>query len=493
MNHQRIMQAEAKVIIGLLRERNVRLNITGGYVTPGYYVYNLRMDPIQKLKSLMETAEDMQRLVYAFRADNRIIDINDEEQQVFVRITDQPLNIEINRPKIGMLTYDSVRQRSEKLRREYVAIGGVSYATKDGQAIAWDMTNPSEPHCLVSGGTGSGKSALLVTLVASLAENTSPAKLQLAIVDGGNSTLKPLAKLPHAGVYASSVEDVLSLLDATAREVLWRKENEISLDNGNVDYRILIVIDELANLRAVMDKNEEAALEKAITVITAEGRKYGVHAITCTQKPLAAVIGSLAKTNASKRFVGSVPSKTDAVTCAGIADTGAEQLAGKGDFITVRGGKVRRFQAAYITEPDAVVGRICRQWNGVPMPSTKGGTEVVRGGTRTAGVPASTSGTSTYWQVEAHVSTRVENNVGESSTYRYVTLPDREPTAREQAYLRELYDRLGSKNAALKAAYGGVVNEDGKTPKTKRWLDDALDSSDDNSDKKIIRLQRSAA
>ena len=31
-----------------------------------------------------------------------------------------------------------------------------------------------------------------------------------------------------------------------------------------------------------------------------------------------------------------------------------------------------------------------------------------------------------------------------------------------------------SKRAVLKAAWGGVVNEDGKTPKTQRWLDEAL-------------------
>ena len=32
----------------------------------------------------------------------------------------------------------------------------------------------------------------------------------------------------------------------------------------------------------------------------------------------------------------------------------------------------------------------------------------------------------------------------------------------------------GSKNRVLYLAWGGVVNESGKTPKTKRWLDEAL-------------------
>ena len=41
-------------------------------------------------------------------------------------------------------------------------------------------------------------------------------------------------------------------------------------------------------------------------------------------------------------------------------------------------------------------------------------------------------------------------------------------------YLRRLYEEVGSKNEVLRRVWGGVVNAEGKTPKTKRWLDEAL-------------------
>ena len=63
-------------------------------------------------------------------------------------------------------------------------------------------------------------------------------------------------------------------------------------------------------------------------------------------------------------------------------------------------------------------------------------------------------------------STRTSTNVRK--------LPNREPDAAERRYLRRLYEELGSKNKVLWQVWGGVVNESGKTPKTKRWLDEAL-------------------
>lgn len=494
MGHTETMRAESAIIINLLKERNVRVNVTGGYVTPGFYVYHLRMDASQKYKALADCATDMERLLYSGRLSRRAIDVNDPDQRVVVRITDQPLAIEINRPTIDVLAYDVVRNRSNKLRSEYVAMAGVSYASKDGQAVGWRLADSSEPHCLVAGGTGSGKSALLLTLMMSLCENTSPQRLRLLIIDGGNSTLKPLAKLAHAIGYAGDADEALLKLRAVARELMRRKQSDLSDDR--IRDRVVAVIDELANLQAVMDKKQVEELQKVINFITGEGRKYGVHCVTCTQKPLAEVTGTLTKTNSAKRFVGAVPSKTDAVTCAGIGDTGAEALAGKGDFITVRNGRVQRFQAAYIANPLALVDRINLQWMGVRVEPLDGGTvagtQPVRSGTEAVRVPAVTSGTGTYQSTKAVDHLVVENEGSDSDTYQYEKLDDVPPTRRQRIYLQQLYDKFGSKNKVLEIAYAGVVNDTGKTPKTKRWLDEALSDNVPARDNKIIRLRQTA-
>ena len=55
-------------------------------------------------------------------------------------------------------------------------------------------------------------------------------------------------------------------------------------------------------------------------------------------------------------------------------------------------------------------------------------------------------------------------------------LPNRRPNAIERAYLRELYAKLGSERKVLKEAWGGVMNEDGRTPNTIKWLKEALEN-----------------
>jgi S-DNA-T family DNA segregation ATPase FtsK/SpoIIIE len=86
-----------------------------------------------------------------------------------------------------------------------------------------------------------------------------------------------------------------------------------------------------------------------LTRLTQRGREAGLHLVACTQKPTAAVIGSLVKSNFPVRLVGSVASPEDAKVATGLAGTGAERLLGQGDFLVVAKGQVTRMQAAYLT------------------------------------------------------------------------------------------------------------------------------------------------
>ena len=130
--------------------------------------------------------------------------------------------------------------------------------------------------------------------------------------------------------------------------------------------RIVIFIDELADLMLVGGKEVETAL----TRLTQRGRGAGLHLVACTQKPTAAVIGSLVKSNFPVRLVGSVTSAEDARVASGLAGTGAERLTGRGDFLLVCKGRWERFQAAYLSGEEIVKvvrrlqegGRRSRRW-----------------------------------------------------------------------------------------------------------------------------------
>ncbi|MBI5651103.1 MAG: hypothetical protein HZC40_11770 [Chloroflexi bacterium] len=106
--------------------------------------------------------------------------------------------------------------------------------------------------------------------------------------------------------------------------------------------RVVIVIDELADALQTCGRE----LEDPLTRLVQRGRSAGVSVIACTQKPSASAVGTLMRANFPVRLVGRVTSADDARVAAGIGGTGAEKLAGRGDFLLIAGGQVIRFQAA---------------------------------------------------------------------------------------------------------------------------------------------------
>jgi S-DNA-T family DNA segregation ATPase FtsK/SpoIIIE len=458
------MQTEAAVILDLLRKRDVRVRVTDGYKTPGFHVYCLAMDPMQRMTKLDETLDDMQSLLYAFRAKHKLVDVNDPDVRVVARTQAQPLALEVNRPTIETLHLDSVQW----LAQPFVALAGVSYLTRQGQPLTWNMADPSQPHALVAGSSGSGKSNLLLSLTLSLALGAGPDKLSLFIIDGGNSTLLQLRKLPHARRMATDAEQAIDLVTHVKAIVLDRKAK--SLDKP--DNRCLLVVDELANLMAVMDKGTAEAFQRDLAIIAAEGRKFGVHMLVCTQKPLAEVTGSLAKSNMAVRFVGAMSSKTDANTAAGSPGTGAERLAGKGDFIRVVGGNVRRFQVPMVDGSLHVIRKIQARWVEVaplaPVQTEK---------------PLSL----VYERLAppvAPVRTGACTTLAPPLHQSLFPLDTKRPlTEREAAEVRKLQVDL-SKNKLCEMVYGA------KSPRYMEWINEALAGKDDG---KIIKMQRRAA
>jgi S-DNA-T family DNA segregation ATPase FtsK/SpoIIIE len=82
------------------------------------------------------------------------------------------------------------------------------------------------------------------------------------------------------------------------------------------------------------------------------GREAGIHVVACTQKPSAAALNGLILANFPTRLVGKVASATDARVASGIAGTGAEKLAGRGEFLLVALGQAIRFQSAWLAAED---------------------------------------------------------------------------------------------------------------------------------------------
>jgi DNA segregation ATPase FtsK/SpoIIIE, S-DNA-T family len=213
----------------------------------------------------------------------------------------------------------------------------------EGTPLLLRLPSPNVAHVLIAGTTGSGKTALARSLVASLALHNHPRTLQLLLVDPKGRGFRPFQGLPH--LLRPVIAHVDDALDALARLV----DEMVRRDQlGRHEPRLVLVLDELADLVQTGGRD----MELLLTRLTQRGREAGIHLVACTQKPAAAVIGSLVKSNFPVRLVGSVASPEDAKVATGLPRTGAERLLGQGDFLVVAKGQATRFQAAYLEEGD---------------------------------------------------------------------------------------------------------------------------------------------
>ncbi|MBC7261472.1 MAG: AAA family ATPase, partial [Chloroflexi bacterium] len=191
--------------------------------------------------------------------------------------------------------------------------------------------------------TGSGKTALARAMVASLVISNHQGAIQLAMIDLKRRGFGVFEGLPHLLCpVAASLEEAVVVLRMLIKEMERRDRA------GIIAPRIVLFVDELAEL--MMQGGKE--VEEALTRLMQRGREAGIHLVACTQKPLAGVIGSLVKANFPARVVGKVASAEDARVAAGISDSGAEQLKGKGEFVVIAGGSQVRVQGAWISEEE---------------------------------------------------------------------------------------------------------------------------------------------
>lgn len=196
------------------------------------------------------------------------------------------------------------------------------------------------PHLLIAGATGSWKSVGVNDFILSLMYQNSPSELKFLMVDPKQVELEMYSGLPYllAPIVTQS-DKALKLLQRAVQEMEARytklskaRVKKLAEYNDKFPdeqlYRIVFVIDELADLMMSGNKKE---VETCITRIAQKARAVWIHLIVATQRPSVNVITWLIKANIPTRIAFWVVSQIDSRTILGIK--WAEDLLGRGDLL----------------------------------------------------------------------------------------------------------------------------------------------------------------
>ena len=317
---RRILEYQADQIEAVLASHKAPARVTGGSILPQLVQFNLVPGQGVSVRKVQQHSEEVALALGTPSA----------------RVTRQRGNLFLQIPRSSPrpVRLLDLQQRLSRVPPDTAILG----LDETGSPLLLRLPSPEVSHILIAGTTGSGKTVLMRSLMLSLAMNNQPRNLQMVLLDPKGHGFTPLNNMPHLlrPVITSATESLVLLADLV-------QEMERRDRAGINRPRIVIGIDELADLALVGGKD----MERFMTRLAQRGREAGIHLVACTQKPTAAVVGSLVKANFPARLVGAVVSPEDAKVATGVAGTGAERLSGRGDFLLVVRGELIRLQAAY--------------------------------------------------------------------------------------------------------------------------------------------------
>ncbi|MBU3932393.1 MAG: DNA translocase FtsK, partial [Proteobacteria bacterium] len=264
------------------------------------------------------------------------------------------------------------------------------------------------PHLLIAGTTGSGKSVSLNAMICSILFKTPPDEAKFLMIDPKRLELSGYEGIPHllhpvvvdpkkaALVLRWAVEEMerryriisevgVKSIEAynefrggrpdapeaanpaddgkTEKERAAAAGGEVAptapgvkkgLEGGREKKEplperlpyIVIIIDELADLMMVAQRN----VEESLTRLAQMSRAAGIHLILATQRPSVDVITGIIKANFPIRISFKVSSKVDSRTI--LDQLGAEKLLGSGDMLFIPPGSsaLTRIHGAYVSD-----------------------------------------------------------------------------------------------------------------------------------------------
>lgn len=228
------------------------------------------------------------------------------------------------------------------------------WKTPGGTAAAVCLDMLEQPHLLIAGSTGSGKSVLLNTLIYT-ALYKAPHRCNFILIDPKRVELIDYIELPHTLIYASEPPDIIETLNRCinlmeSRYKVLQAEHRKKWDDNEHTY---IFIDEFADLMTTQKRETMPQIIRLAQL----GRAANLHLILATQRPTRDIINGQIKVNLDSRVALRCPTAQDSRNI--INTKGAETLPryGFGYYLTPKGCELIKIP---MTPPEAIAERV--QW-----------------------------------------------------------------------------------------------------------------------------------
>ncbi|MBA4396385.1 MAG: cell division protein FtsK, partial [Syntrophus sp. (in: bacteria)] len=390
--------ATARILETKLADFSVEGKVVEVKPGPVITMYELEPAPGVKINKITNLSDD---LALALRAPSvRIIAPIPGKAAVGIEI---PNNVREPVQLLDVLDHETFLQSPLKLP---IALG----VDIVGSPVITDLIRM--PHLLIAGTTGSGKSVCLNAMICSILFKAPPDDVKFLMIDPKRLELSAYERIPHllhpvvvnpkkasmvlrwaveemerryeaiSELGAKGIDSYNRLIDKARSgkgkvALSKRDKDDDDPDDGREGSKvappglpadianrqklpyIVIVIDELADLMMVAQRNVEESLARLAQM----ARAAGIHLILATQRPSVDVITGVIKANFPTRISFQVSSKVDSRTI--IDQHGAEKLLGAGDMLFIPPGvsKLVRIHGAYVSdkEIDRIVAFVCNQ------------------------------------------------------------------------------------------------------------------------------------
>lgn len=213
-----------------------------------------------------------------------------------------------------------------------------------------------QPHTLIAGATGSGKSVLINSLIYAAMYN-APSENQFVLIDPKRVELIAYKQLPHTIDYASEPANIINTLK---RCINIMEQRYIELQRQRLKRyqgaEIYVIIDEFADLMTTQKREALPILCRLAQL----GRAAGIHLIVATQRPTRDIINGQIKVNIDSRIALRCPTAQDSRNI--INRKGAELLPKYGKAFYLTPDTIRPVLVNIDLIPEAEINRLINYW-----------------------------------------------------------------------------------------------------------------------------------